>query len=84
MVLKIHNVLAASDERLRLEAVVREALAIRPGEFEAVITHGVDTVHAEVLILEHGEWRAAYCADLRAPQDALSTGLARVLAADIR
>lgn len=79
MVLKIRNALATRDERVRLEQVVRGALSMRSGEYEAVITHGVDLLHAEVLILEHGEWVAAYCADLRRPEAELSTGLARVL-----
>ena len=81
MVLKIRNALATSDERQRLELLVRGALSMRQGEFEAVITHGVDLAHAEVVILEHGRWRAAYCADLRRAEHEIEDGLARVLAA---
>jgi len=81
MVLKIRNVLAMSDARARVEEVVRGALALCPGEFEAVITHGVDLAHAEVLILEHGQWRAAYCADLRRAEHEIEIGLVRVLSA---
>ena len=80
MVLKIQNVLAKSTERQRVEHAVRDVLSTHDGGFEAVITHGVDLSHAEVLILEHGRWRAACFVDLTRPVDELSSGLARALA----
>jgi len=80
MVLKIQNVLATSCGRQEVEHVVRGVLSAHDGEFEAVITHGVDLAHAEVLILERGVWRAACFVDLSRPVDELSAGLERALA----
>jgi hypothetical protein len=80
MALKIQNVLAKAHQRQEVEHAVRGVLSAHDGEFEAVITHGVDLTHAEVLILERGEWRAACFVDLTRPVDELSSGLERALA----
>ena len=79
MVLRIHNVLEPAAERQRIEHAVRGVLSARSGEFEAVITHGVDLTHAEILILEHGEWRVACLVDLTRPADEMRLGLERAL-----
>lgn len=81
MVLKIQNALAKAAQRQQVEHAVRNVLSMHDGEFEAVITHAVDLSHAEVLILEDGEWRAACFVDLTRPVDELSSGLERALAA---
>ena len=80
MVLKIQNVLAKAQQAQEVEHAVRGVLAAHDGEFEAVITHAVDLAHAEVLILERGEWRAACCIDLTRPVGELSSGLERAMA----
>ena len=81
MALKIRNAIAGTDDRSRLEKAVRQALEMRAGEFVAVITHSVDLVHAEVVILQDGAWRASVMADLRQPPERLSSDLERALAA---
>jgi len=77
--MRIKNGLHAPYRLPEVEDAIRSAVGADQ-DLDVVITHAADPWHAEIVVSQAGQRRAAYFADLNSPLDELSAGLRRALA----